>query len=123
MGHSIQAANGKAAILDDATILALICLAGEAVDAAPDAYPVMEPVVAQWERNCDGYGPGTIDLDLDSLLSQANASNELRRLLVDVESRAARFGKNIPSSVLNGRCRAPGVRFLDYPVSNLTSAT
>jgi hypothetical protein len=122
MASSIQVVGSKFASFNDLDLLALLCLLVEEIEANPTAYGTVAPIVTEWHRQSATYGPGTIELGLDEIQPSDSARSELIASLEAVGQRAVRWGERIPESVLNRRCVAPGVRFVDFPVSAILDA-
>lgn len=119
MAHSIQVVGGKHEIFDDGDLIAVICLMGQALESHPNEYGGLRQPVTEWQENLKTYGPGTIELSLESLVSSADVVGQLLAFLEVVEDEIERFGKTVPALVLNERSRAPGVTFNDYPTALL----
>jgi hypothetical protein len=115
MTTSIQAIGERAEILNDLDVLALIALLNQVGHEDREKFKSLQPFFDAWQENCVGYGPGTIDLDLQGISASENAKSELEHLLKIVENKLGEFSEMIPAKVLTVWCKAPGVKFSDYP--------
>lgn len=122
MSTSMQTVGNKAEYFRDLDLLALICLMSDGAQGTPDAFPAIVPIVAMWSRELANYGPGVIDLNLDVIASSEDLARDFGTLLSTVAARINGFGQTVPSSYLNGQCRAPGVTFADYSATLLLQA-
>ncbi|WP_437631505.1 hypothetical protein [Sorangium sp. So ce854] len=57
--------------------------------------------VLRWADAARTWGPGCIDLDLDTMLSNRRAVNDFRRLIGEARRALALFGEKIPGEYLN----------------------
>lgn len=122
MAHSIQVVGGNHQIFHDADLIALVTLLDHCLQHEPGKYLALSPVIAQWQRDLEAYGPGVIHLGLDSVVHAPDVRSELLRLFAALEERLADLGDTVPASLLNERCVAPGVELYDYPTSMLLAA-
>lgn len=122
MASSIQVVGGHAETLNDLDLIALVCLLGQEIECQQVDLKLLLPFVARWQAGLKGYGPGTIDLQLEQIASSDEAKDQLLTALASVEERLEQYGNMIPATVLNKLCAVPGVDFRDYPTSLLSSA-
>ena len=119
MATSIQAIGERAEVLNDLDLLVLIALLNEVGHVAREQLESLQSFFDSWRENCVGYGPGTIDLDLEGISASENAKSDFEQLLKAVENRLEEFGETIPAKVLTRWCEAPGVTFNDYPTTTI----
>jgi hypothetical protein len=127
MAHSIQTVGDRAESFNDLDLLVLICLAGQEVTSSAPSYPRLASFVKRWKHEVATYGPGTIDLRLDDLVTDdlvtaTGALSELDSMLTALRARLEQHGRTIPAAVLNSECPTPGVTFYDYPTMHLANA-
>jgi hypothetical protein len=121
MATSIQTFGKRVEIFNDFDLLALIALTNEIGDRAGERFDSLRPLFAVWKQNCIGYGPGTIDLELESISTNELAKSNLGELLTSVLEKLGEFGDTIPSAFLKIWCQAPGVKFKNFPTTNVRS--
>lgn len=122
MATSIQVVSGRAEAFKDLDLLVLTCLMNQEVAARRGQYPFVAPFVRLWIRELGTYGPGTVHLRLDEILSSEPAAMELTNLLDAADAAVSAFGTTVPGALLNANCSVAGVRFSDYPTALLTDA-
>ena len=122
MGHSIQVVGNKVESFNDLDLVALLCLLAAETESAPNQYRAVAPLVANWNAELAGYGPGCIRLGLEERIEAPEARAELVRALAAVERRLRTLGAEVPANELNERCQASGVTFFDFPVPDLVAA-
>ena len=122
MAHSIQSVGQRTAILNDFDLIALICLMDAELQDPGDRFFAIRSTVREWSASLRGYGPGTIRLGLDALVSANNTAGELESLFAALEKRIHHFSGRIPAPFLNSRCSAPGITFSDYDGNLLLTA-
>ena len=121
MATSIQTIFEKAEMFNDLDLLVLLRMMVEEVKQNPSQYCSLGDLAAAWDETCSNYGPGVIDLKLESVASTP-AQSELTLLLSTLEDNLDRLGSVIPATTLNDRWAVPGVRFKDYTTSKLIAA-
>ena len=119
MTTSIQAIGDRAEILNDLDLLALIALLNEVRYETREQLKSLQPFFDIWHGNCIGYGPGTLDLDLEGISANENAASELEQLLKTVDNKLGDFGDAVPAKVLATWCDAPGVTFTNYSTTKI----
>src|SRR5687767_14578526 len=109
MAHSIQVVHDKVRIFDDGDLLAVVSLIELALESRPTDDTALRDLVSSWQRALEGYGPGTINLRLDTVVSSPELREQLRSLLGEVKDDLDRLGASVPASLLNAHCRVEGV--------------
>ena len=122
MAHSIQTLGDRTAVLNDLDLIAIIGLMVDEVKESPDRFPVINRVVLQWAASLRGYGPGTIELNLEAIAGSPEALSELKMLLSSVNDRVRSLGDRVPAPLLNHGLPAPGVTLSDYDSQFLIQA-
>jgi hypothetical protein len=122
MAHSIQVVDGRAEAFNDLDLIALVGLMAQEMKRGTPGHEMLEPLMADWRARLAFYGPGTIDLKLDGVISSSALREQVVSLLAAVESRVRAFGDAVPAPVLNELRMVPGVRFHDHATSTLVSA-
>lgn len=120
MATSILTIGDRAEVVNELDLLALLFLLIDSATQARERYSTLMPFIERWEKNCVGYGPGTLDLQLEDIVDDQETESELALLLKDVEGKLSSYRETIPASLLSS-CKAHGVTFKDYPISNVNS--
>lgn len=119
MAYSIQTIGNQFLILHDLDIFAVLAFINEAVSRAGRDYAALTKYLEQWQQDCHVYGSGTIDLKLDDLLASPTARMDLERVLASITASLNDCGATVPAEFLSCWCQARGVRFFDYPTTNV----
>lgn len=122
MATSIQVIGDNGQAFKDLDLIAAVCLLERRLDATQIPEPKVQALVTRWQDALTGYGPGTIDLGLDDLSSDAELCAQLSLLLSTLRGEILSYGSVVPAALLNESNRAPGVTFYDYPVARLVVA-
>jgi hypothetical protein len=122
MGHSIQRVRDRFEIFHDLDLVSLVGLLLEEVHRRPHDYPHTERIVEAWVAELPKAGPGTIELELDTVVAAEGRIAEFEKLITPVRERVVGYGKTVPASVLNSACHMPGVVFEDLGSEVLLSA-
>jgi hypothetical protein len=121
MAHSIQTHNGKTAVINDVDLLIIIGFALRFLRNKTE-FAKLRSLAAQWQESLLQYGPGIIDLKIDTLSQTPETIRELMDLLNKVVERVEKFHGTIPADVLNLQLSVPGVTFCDCKVSSIKEA-
>jgi hypothetical protein len=122
MATSILVVGQRAELFNDLDLLVLLGLILEEMEDEPGHYPSLQSRASTWADCRESSGPGTIDLDLESLVQNAQAKRDLLELLSAVTRKLDVVGPYIPADVLNSRYAVRGVRFNDYSTARLSGA-
>jgi hypothetical protein len=122
MASSIQSYRERTSSFKDLDLIAILILLESELERDRTALQ-LGPVFAEWHKALDGYGPGTIDLRLNDLLSSEEMRQAMLALLDAVDARLRAFDKTVPAWILNGRWSVPDVIFLDYSAAKLSVAS
>lgn len=106
----------------DMDLLLLLRMMVEKVRSAPDRYESLRSIAGGWERSWKYYGPGVLDLELDSIASDSVKKAEFVELLGDLENSYLVPEGVWPADTVNQRWGVKGVKFSDYPSSRLLEA-
>jgi len=122
MTSSIQNVGEEAAIINDSDLLILIGMMMDKINPVGSRYSALTPYARKWDECRLSYGPGTLDLELDSLAKDLKAKSEMNSLLSALEERVGHWGDIIPADTANEKWHVRGVRFYDYQTSRIISA-
>ena len=122
MASSFQTRNNNFKRFNDLDLVALICLFSHEITRRSVEYPTILPAIQRWGRDLSNYGPGTIDLNLDAFPASALADSEFLSAANAIKSFVSQFGETLPAWVLNENCNIRGIKFSDFPVSNINIA-
>jgi hypothetical protein len=118
---SIQEFKGKALMLNDLDLILVVALILRLIPRTPRSL-ALEHVAEHWERALASYGPGVLDLELDTLMRSPVEVNSLSALLSSIEAELAPYGGIVPASVLNDLVSLPGIKFADYQAETIVIA-
>lgn len=122
MAHSIQEFDGKIKIFNDLDLIAVVLLLLKLLSTAPKN-DLSEKLMESWRRTLSLYGPGTIELELESLIRSNDDKAMLLDLLRLVEESLLDYGDFVPASILNNLSDAPeGVIFFDFKCAFIIDA-
>ena len=116
MAHSIQELNGRYLTLNDLDVIAFIRV-GRSLD--DDKRLSADGLLKKWERQLETAGPGTIDLDLDTICATPSGRASLDHMINRLLETAPAFGAIVPSHILDGTS-AMGAVFGQYETYRLT---
>jgi len=122
MAHSIQTIGNKAAIINDSDLLILVGIMIDEISIASSSYNALESFSKGWDESRKLSGPGTLDLELDSVASNPAAKLELDLLFSSIEEKISNWDEVISASTANDKWRIRGVTFSDCPTSRIVSA-
>ena len=105
----------------DLDLIALVCLMDIERENNKGIYDSFSSQFDQWKMNIKNSGPGTIDLELDSITPLSSSYNQLLLMLDAVRDRLTSYQEKVPAAVIQERCPAEGVKFMDYPVTFLVN--
>lgn len=109
MAHSIQVVGDGQEVFNDLDLLVLVCFLIQGTKDNRDEYASLQSFTHEWSEGIDGYGPGTLDLNLQSIVTVPSAKQELERLLDTLSLQMKDVGSTIPLSLLKMRIEIPGV--------------
>jgi hypothetical protein len=119
MAHSIQTVGDNAVIFRDGELMDLIALLREELERTSTGYARSRPIVAQWREQLRNYGPGTIDFDLDKIVTSPEDTAELLSLLGALRQRLSALTA-IPQATLQALSDVPDVVYRgDVPASSV----
>jgi hypothetical protein len=116
MAASMQIVRERVKMFKDLDLIALICLMDIEHEGNKNKYDAFSSQFDQWKMNIKNSGPGTIDLELDSIAPSSSSHNQLLLMLDAVRDRLTSYQETVPATVLQERCPVEGVKFVDYPV-------
>jgi hypothetical protein len=73
-------------VFNDLDLIALVGLMAQEMERGTPGHEMLEPLMADWRARLAFYGPGTIDLKLDGVISSGALREQLVSLLAAVES-------------------------------------
>jgi hypothetical protein len=116
MAHSAQVVSDQCVFFRDVELLALLSFVwGEVAEGRLDCGKAGRAVIERWRVDGPGWGPGTIELDLEAIRRDAQATCELVALLDATCVRLTELGDGVSGPALDRWCPVEG-RFVDpYP--------
>jgi hypothetical protein len=122
MAHSIQVVGDRHEVFEDMDLLVVLGLLLEELSERPERYARLARLRDVWTECRTGFGPGTIDLELDEVAAHPASKNELLDLLAATEGRLSSYDAVIPGHVLNAQCGVRGVYFNDFPTDRVAES-
>jgi hypothetical protein len=89
MAHSIQRVGDRHAIFRDNDLIVLIALVRKELEDNPTGHEHARPVVADWRLQLEGYTPGCIMLNLDTVAASPDTKVALLHLFDSLRTRLA----------------------------------
>lgn len=114
MATSIQIVGNRSETFNDLDLLVLLHLMIRSAEANSGDKGIRRKLAERFASVCEGYGPGTIDLQLDVLLSDQTLKSEFLRILSETESHIESVGETYPAQLLRDKWRTAGVKIGDY---------
>jgi hypothetical protein len=121
MAHSIQVFEQRSKSFNDLDLLIIIAFVITVISKDPDQFGLSK-VCDRWSAALKSYGPGILDMELDSLTCSPSERFAMVGVLDKIRAQLEVFGTKIPAAVLNELVQIPGVKFHDYPVESATKA-
>ncbi len=115
MAHSIQSIGENSEIVSDSDLEILVAIMLEEIYSSNDKYSLLEGYATQFKDSVLYSGPGCIDLELDTLVSNLSAKTQFLELLSALEVKVSNWDEYISDSVVGSKQRMPRLRFSDYP--------
>jgi hypothetical protein len=122
MTFSIQNVGEIAVGINDCDLLVLMGMIFDETEYSQPHHSALKPYLECWRNIRNTYGPGTLDLELDSLAKDPAAKSELNNLLSTVKLKAMSWGETIPAAIANEKWAVRGVKFVDYQTSRVVLA-
>ena len=126
MAHSFVDYHGEHILLRDGDIIIVVYLmmAEKSRMAQSNSVPpFLGKLFEWWEELLEVYGPGCLDLKLDTFLTDEEARAFITRLIDSTKQTISAFGEAIPGDYLNRLVRAPDIIiFGDQPIGYAVGA-
>jgi hypothetical protein len=122
LANSILSLGDSFRVVNDFDLLLLLGMMGEEFLAHRERYPALADEAKQWLEARIAYGPGTIEVDLDEILSCAEKRDQFKRLLERTEELLLLHGSVLGSTEIEQRWGCPGVQYFDYSTVSVLKA-
>ncbi len=122
MATSVQIVGQQSKVLSDLDLLVLIRMMFDDVRADLDRFSSLQAVTVRWDGCCTQYAPGTVELELESIASNATKKAEFLKLLAGLVHKLDSLGPTLAAAEMNRRWGVRGVKFHDYETSRLILA-
>jgi|JI9StandDraft_2_1071091.scaffolds.fasta_scaffold126044_2 hypothetical protein len=122
MAHSFFEYRGRSVRLHDLDIVIALLLFDAALSRRDGrgAQDHLQGVVREWTSRLDAWGPGCIDLELDTILTGSASADALLGLIGQAQEELRMHGDEVPAEYINDRLGPSGNRVLHaVPASSI----
>jgi hypothetical protein len=119
MALSVQSIGQEAEVLNDLDLLILLKMMVEEVRSRPDRYGSLGQIADHWEICWEQYGPGTLDLELETVALDSQKKIEFLYLIFIIGRKLCSLGPTLTADTVNRRWGVRGIEFFDYQTDRL----
>src|SRR5438045_9344062 len=102
MATSVQNFRGRGLPMSDLDLIILMSFVTD-IAKQQDGEKALHPLITAWQESQDQYGPGMLDLKLDSFLANPAEAESFQRILSRVKEMILGHGDLLPATELQKR--------------------